>query len=195
VQAEPNVRQRLLVSKEVDAISGFAITFVPIFESQHLETRHLLYSTYGLTLYNNSLMTQLDMLQKEPQLCADVTAGFAEALVFTMLNPDEAVKLFLKEVPEIALSTGGAERIRLGIGIFIVSMLHEPLQKYGVGYAVPEDYRSMTDLVMKYVADKDDKAPAQSDLFTNSYAGKVQLSQAELDKATENAKPFRQYLA
>src|SRR5882757_5126229 len=44
VQADPNVRQRLLVSKQVDAISGFAITFVPTFEAQHLETRHLLYS-------------------------------------------------------------------------------------------------------------------------------------------------------
>jgi NitT/TauT family transport system substrate-binding protein len=195
VQAEPNVRQRLLVSKDVDAISGFAITFVPIFETQHLETRHMLYSSYGLTLYNNSLMTQVDMLQREPQLCADIAAGLAEALVFTMLNPDEAVKLFLKEVPEVALSADGAERIRLGIGIFIVSMLHEPLQKFGLGYAVPDDYRSMTELVMKYVAEKDDKAPAQSALYTNDYAGKLNLTPAELDKAMENAKPYRQYLA
>jgi NitT/TauT family transport system substrate-binding protein len=195
VQADPNVRQRLLVSKEVDAISGFAITFVPIFETQHLETRNMLYSSYGLTLYNNSLMTQLDTLQKEPQLCADIAAGLAEALVFTMLNPDEAVKLFLKEVPEIALSADGAQRIRLGIGIFIVSMLHEPLQKYGVGYAVAEDYQAMTELTMKYVADKSDQTPVQSALFTNDYASKIKLSGAEWDKAIENAKPYRQYLA
>jgi NitT/TauT family transport system substrate-binding protein len=195
VQADPNVRQRLLVSKEVDAISGFAISFVPVFETQHIETRNLLYSSYGLTLYNNALMTQLETLQREPQLCADVAAGLAEALVFTMLNPEEAVKLFLKEVPEVALSADGAERIRLGIGIFIVSMLHEPLQKYGVGYAVADDYRTMTDLTMKYVADKGDQAPAQRALFTNDYAGKIKLTDAEWDKATENAKPYRQYLA
>jgi NitT/TauT family transport system substrate-binding protein len=195
VQADPNVRTRLLASKEVDAISGFAISFVPVFETQHVETRNLLYSSYGLTLYNNSLMTQVDMLQKEPQLCADIAEGLAEALMFTMLNPDEAVKLFLKEVPEIALSPDGAERTRLGIGIFIVSMLHDQLQKYGLGYSVPEDYQDMTDLTMKYVADKDDKTPAQDTLFSNKYAGKNKLSAAEWDKATENAKPYRQYLA
>ncbi len=99
IQADPNVRQRLLISKQVDAISGFAISFVPVFETQHVETRNLLYSSYGLTLYNNSLMTQVAMLEKEPQLCADMAAGLAEAIAFMMLNTDEAVKIFLKEVP------------------------------------------------------------------------------------------------
>jgi NitT/TauT family transport system substrate-binding protein len=195
VQADPNVRQRLLISKEVDAISGFAISFVPVFETQHVSTRNLLFSSYGLTLYNNSLMTQVAIVEKEPQLCADVAAGLAEALVFTMLNTDEAVQLFLKQVPETALSADGAERLKLGIGIFVVSMLNKPLQEHGVGYAAPSDYQAMTDLVMTYVADKTDKAPAQGALFSNDYAGKIKLTQAEWDKAMENAKPYRQYLA
>jgi len=195
VQADGNVRQRLLISKEVDAISGFAISFVPVFETQHVETRNLLFSSYGLTLYNNALMTQVAMLEKEPQLCADMAAGLSEALVFTMLNPEEAVKIFLKEVPETALSADGAERTRLGIGILNVSMLHAPLQEHGIGYAVPADYQTMTDLVMTHVADNADKTPAQSALFTNEYAGKIKLTQAEWDKAVENAKAYRQYLA
>jgi NitT/TauT family transport system substrate-binding protein len=194
VQADPNVRQRLLISKEVDAISGFAISFVPVFETQHVETRNILYSSFGLTLYNNALMTRVETLEKEPQLCADMAAGLAEALVFTMLNPEEAVKLFLKEVPETALSADGAERLRLGIGILNVSLLHVPLQEHGVGYAVPADYQAMTELVMTYVADSADKTPEQSVLFTNEFAGKIKLTQAEWDKATENAKPYRQYL-
>lgn len=195
VQADPNVRQRLLVSKEVDAVSGFAISFLPVFETQHVETRNLLYSSYGLTLYNNSLMTQVSMLEKEPKLCADMAAGLAEAIKFTMLNPDEAVKIFLKEVPETALSADGAARTRIGVGIFNVSMLHKPLMDHGLGYAMPQDYETMTELVMKYVADKTDKQPEQKALFTNDYAGKLKLTQTEWDKAMENAKPFRQYLS
>jgi NitT/TauT family transport system substrate-binding protein len=195
VQADPNVRQRLLVSKQVDAISGFAITFVPTFEAQHLETRHLLYSSYGLTLYNNSLMTQVATLEKEPQLCADMAAGLGEAITFMLMNPDESVKIFLEQVPEIALSADGAERIRLGIGIFIISMLQKPAKEHGIGYAAPEDYQSMTELVMKYVAEQTDKTPAQSALFTNDFAGKIKLTEAEWAKAMENAKPYRQYLA
>jgi NitT/TauT family transport system substrate-binding protein len=112
-----------------------------------------------------------------------------------MLEPDEAVQLFLKQVPETALTAKGADRIRLGIGIFIVSMLYKPLQEHGLGYAVPQDYESMTELVMKYIADKDDKTPAQTALFTNDYAGTLKLDQSEWDKAMANAKPYRSFLA
>jgi NitT/TauT family transport system substrate-binding protein len=195
VQADPNVRQRLLATKQVDAISGFAITFVPVFEVLHMPTLNMLFSSYDLTLYNNSLMTQVAMLEKEPQLCADMAAGLGEAITFMMLNPDESVKIFLEQVPEVALSADGAERLRLGIGIFNVAMLHKPAQEHGIGYAAPEDYQSMTDLVMKYVAEPSDKTPAQSALFTNEFAGKVKFTQADWDKAMENAKPYRQYLA
>jgi NitT/TauT family transport system substrate-binding protein len=195
IQADPNVRQRLLISKEVDAISGFAISFVPVFETQHLATRNILYSSYGLTLYNNSLMTQAAMVEKEPKLCADMAAGLADAIKYTMLNPDEAVKLFLKEVPETALTADAAERIRLGVGIFNISMLHDPLKALGIGYARPEDYLGMTDLTMQYVADKTDKRPAQKALFTNAFAGTLKLSDAEWTTAMANAEPFRAFVS
>jgi NitT/TauT family transport system substrate-binding protein len=195
IQADPNVRQRLLVSKEVDAISGFAISFLPVFETQHVETRNLLYSSVGLTLYNNSLMTQVATLEKEPKLCADMAAGLAEAIKFTMLDPDEAVNVFLKEVPETALSADGTARTRLGVGIFNVSMLFKPLMDHGIGYAVPDDYRTMTELVMKYVADSGDKEPDQKSLFTNQYAGQLKLTQEEWDQAMDRSKPYRAYLS
>jgi NitT/TauT family transport system substrate-binding protein len=144
VQADPNVRQRLLITKDVDAISGFAISFLPVFETQNVEARNLLYSSSGLTLYNNSLLTQVSLVDKEPQLCAAVAAGLADALKFSMLEPDEAVQLFLKQVPEVALSPKGADRIRLGLGILNVSMLYKQMQEHGVGYAVPKDYEGNT---------------------------------------------------
>ena len=88
LQTDPNVRQRLLVGKEVDAISGFASSFAPIFAAEKVEVRNMLYSDVGLTLYNNSLITQQATLEKEPQLCADITDGLLEALKFSLLSPE-----------------------------------------------------------------------------------------------------------
>ncbi len=195
VQADPAVRQRLLISKEVDAISGFAISFAPVFETEKISVRNMLYSAAGLTLYNNSLMTQLETLQKEPKLCADICDGLAEAIKFTMLNPDEALQIFLKQVPEMALTANGPASVRVGMGIFNLSMMHEPMIKNGIGFSAPADYESMTDLVMKYVAEPADKKPEQKALFTNDFAGKVKLTPAEHEEAIKKSMPFRKFLA
>lgn len=192
---DPNVRQRLLVTKQVDAISGFAISFVPPLASQNIETRAMLFSQYGLTLYNNTLMTQLATLRNEPKLCADITSGLMQAIKFTMLNPDEAVQLFLKQVPETAMSSIGVAQTRMGIGIFNVAMLHEPARQHAVGYTAPEDYQTMTDLVMEYIASPGDKPPRQSDLFSNDLVGGVKFTAEEWNAAEVKAEPFRKYLS
>jgi NitT/TauT family transport system substrate-binding protein len=190
---DPNVRQRLLVSGQVEAISGFAISFIPPLITQKIETRSMLFSQYGMTLYNNTLMTTLPTLRNEPKLCADITTGLMRAIKFTMLNPEEALQLFLKQVPETAISSIGPEQTRLGIGIFNVAMLHEPL-KHAVGYTAPEDYNTMTDLVMEYIAASGDKPPRQSDLFSNDLVGNVKLTPEEWKVADAKAEPFRKYL-
>jgi len=191
---DPNVRTRLLVSSQVDAISGFAISIIPPLSTQKIDTRSMLFSQYGMTLYNNTLMTQLSTLRNEPKLCADVTSGLMQAVKFTMLNPDEAVKLFLKQVPETALTPSGPGQTRMGLGIFNVSMLHDPL-KHGVGYTAPEDYQTMTDLVMKYIASPGDTPPRLSELFSNDLIGKVQLTPDEWSAADAKAEPFRKFLS
>ncbi len=194
-QVEPNIRQRLLVSGQVDAISGFAISFMPPLVSQKIETRVMLFSQYGLTLYNNTLMTHMTTLRNERKLCADVAAGLMQAIKFTMLNPEEAVQLFLKQVPETAISPTGPLQTRMGVGIFNVAMLHEPARLHGVGYTSPEDYQSMTDLVMKYIASPNDTPPRQSDLFSNDLVGSVSLTPDEWKAAEAKAEPFRKYLS
>jgi hypothetical protein len=76
-----------------------------------------------------------------------------------------------------------------------MSMLHEPALKNCVGYAAPEDYQNMTDLVMKYVVSPGDKPPAQSELFSNDLVGKTKFTQEEWKAAQAKAEPFRKYLS
>ena len=195
VQTDANVRQRILIDKEVDAISGFAISFVPPLVAQKHAIRSMLYSHYGMTLYNNVLLTRPETLRDERKLCADMTAGILKALKLSMLEPDAAMKSFAKLVPEVGLSQASLEQLRLGVGIFNVDLLFDPARKDGLGATSATDYEAMTDLVMTYVAGPGDTKPKVADLFTNDFVGGVRLSPAEWDKAESLAKPFRQYLS
>lgn len=194
VQTDPNVRQKLLVTKQVDAMSGFAVSFIPPLISQGYQAHSMLYSDYGLTLYNNTLLTQPAMLEKEPKLCSDMAAGLVKGMKYALLEPEKSMELFLKEVPEARLTKGGEERIRLGLGIFANSMLHPVAEKKPIGYSVPDDYDEMIELVMKYVAGADDKAPKMKDVMSNDFIGEVTFTPEEWKKAKANAEPFRKYL-
>ena len=195
VQTDANVRQRILVSKDVDAISGYAISFIPPLVSQKNAVRSMLFSHYGMTLYNNVLLTKPETLRDERKLCADMTAGILKALKFIMLDPDAAMKAFVKLVPETGLSPASLEQLRLGVGIFNVDMLFDPARKDGIGAISPADYEAMTDLVMKYVASPGDTRPKLSELFTNDFVGAVRLTPEEWTKAETLAAPFRPYLS
>lgn len=195
VQTDPNVRQRLLTSRQVDCISGFAVSFLPPLLSQNYDAQAIPFSDYGLTLYNNALLTRPAMLANEPKLCADVAAGLLKGMKYTMLDPDDAVALFVKEVPETALSRGGVERTRIGVGIFTHTMLRDEPLSHGLGYAVPADYEEMIDLHMKYVAAAGDTTPRLGDVMSNDVIGALTLTAEELARARSNAEPFRRYLS
>jgi NitT/TauT family transport system substrate-binding protein len=195
LQTDPNVRQRLLVGKEVDAISGFASSFAPIFAAEKVEVRNMLYSDVGLTLYNNSLITQQATLEKEPQLCADITDGLLEALKFSLLSPEESVQLFLKQVPETALSATGLQSTRIGVNLANLSMLRKQAKDNYLGYMAPDDFATMTDLVMEHIAEPGDKRPDQKTLFTNSLLGKTKVTTAEWDSALKGAEEYRKYIS
>ena len=123
-----------------------------------------------------------------------MAAGIIKAVKFTMLDPEGALKLFLRQVPETALSATGADGVRLGIGIFNVGMLRAAARDNGIGYTVPQDYESMTDLVMHYAASPGDTRPDVAATFTNDFVGAVRCTPEEWAKAEAAAAPFQQYL-
>ena len=193
INVDPNVRQRMLMAGQVDAISGFVQSYMPPLVVQKMPARSFLFSSFGLRLYNLTLFTQAAMLNEDPKLCEAMVTGLMKGLKFTALNPAEAIQLFTKQVPETALSPTGAEQIRVGSGIFTRAMLYDPMLKHGMGYAVPEDFAAMTDLVMKYLAAPGDRVSAP--FFTNDFAAKVTFTDDEWQKAQSLSASFQQYLA
>jgi NitT/TauT family transport system substrate-binding protein len=194
-QVDNKVRDRLLAERKVDAISAFAMSAMPSYAATGVPAHFMLYSDYGIPLYHNALMTQTARFAAEPELCAAIAEGLSQAIKATLLDPDEARKVFLKQVPEMALAAQGKEQLRVGTGIYSYSAAREPLKLHGVGYFEPKDFEAMTDLIMKYLAREGDKRPVASEIMTNKFAGEIKLSPAEWDTALKGAQEFRGFVS
>jgi NitT/TauT family transport system substrate-binding protein len=195
VQVDPNVRQRLLMERQVDAICGFAISIAPVLVANNMAARFMLYSGAGLKFYNNALLTRPEVLKADPKLCAAMVDGMVKAARFSMLQPKEAVAAFVKQVPEAALVANGPQQIATGLGIFAMTMIAPPAKQYGLGRSELEDYASMTDMVMRYLGAPGDTRPDPASLFTNEFVGDVKLSPEEWAQADANVKEYRDYFA
>jgi NitT/TauT family transport system substrate-binding protein len=154
-----------------------------------------MFGDVGMTLYNNTLMTQPARLAAEPELCGAMADGLLQAVKFVLLEPEEAIKIFFKEVPEMGLAAQAREQTRVGLGIFRYVMLREPARVNGLGYADPKAYEEMTDLVMKYIAREGEKRPDVAAMLTNRFAGQIRLSDAEWARAGKDMDEFRSYLS
>src|SRR5258708_454779 len=72
LQVDPNVRQRLLIEKQVSAISAFAPSVVPGYIANGFSPKIILFSKFNLPLYGNALFTQQALLDKKPELCRPI---------------------------------------------------------------------------------------------------------------------------
>jgi NitT/TauT family transport system substrate-binding protein len=178
LQVDPNVRQRLLIEKQVAAISAFASSVMPPFIQNGFSPRVFLFSKVGLPLYGNTLFTQQPLLQQDSALCGAIAQGLNEAIKFVLLQPEESLDIFFKINPEMALADGARAQTRLSLDFYRYSVAHEAAMKHGIGYAPLGDYKVMIDLVMKYVA-PNGKRPDAEEIISNKYAGDVTLTPAE----------------
>ncbi len=189
ISADANVRNSMFVQRKVDAVTGLAPTLVPTFSTENTPVRMMLFSRYGLSFYGNTLMTQPARLASDPDTVRGITTGLMKAARFVLLQPADALKIFIKAVPEIALAKSGTEQSRLGIGLFQVAMLNDAAKGHPLGYSDPAAFEKMTDLVMHTLAAPTDKRPTQT--MTNDYIGAVTLTADEWTRAEAAAAEFR----
>lgn len=194
IQTDPNVRNRLLAERGVDALSGFAVSIMPIYAASGVNAHFMLYSAVGLVNYGYVLLTQPDRVTAAPQLCAAFVDGMLQGLKATMLDPAEAMKLFFKQVPEMALAAQAHEQIRVGTGIMVYAAANPVIKAKGVGWIEPEAYETQTDLIMRYVAKPGDKRPTADSMMTNRFVGSVKVSESEYETARKNSQEFRAYI-
>ncbi len=195
LQVDNKVRDRLLPDGKVDAITGFASSAMPVFAASGVKAHFMLYSDYGLINYGTTVMTQPKRVADEPELCAAFIDGLMQGLKATMLDPDEALKLFLKQVPEMALVAQGREQARVGEGIMIYTVARDLVKDNGLGYIDPKDYEAIADVVMQYLAKPEEKRPDIPNLMTNKFVGGSKFNAAEWEQVQKNAAEFRAYVS
>jgi ABC-type nitrate/sulfonate/bicarbonate transport system substrate-binding protein len=193
VQLDAQVRNRALLSKEVDAISAFAGSSIPSIAVQNVDTRFLLYSKFGIPAYGLAVMTQSKRLADDPALCQAVVEASLEGLKLALTSPDEALEAYAAELKEVAMTQTGRDQVRIGFGMYALTTLL-PEAKQGLGWQDPGAMKRQLELVMTYIADKADKAPDLDKIYSNRFVGGIKLTDAEWSAAEKRFAQYRKLI-
>ena len=194
VHVDNKVLERVLIEKQVDAITSFALGSLAVMLSKSIPNRWMLYSSAGIPNQGQTIATQQKTLESDPGLCEAMVSGLLEGLAFTLRNPDEALALFRQEVPEMALNPTSKEFIRIGLDVWERGVDHPEAREHGLGWSNLAAYSATTDLVMQYLASPGMKRPNPESLFTNQFTGKIKLKDGEWAEVHKRVSEFNKYL-
>ena len=193
VNADPKIAERIVVEKQVDAMTGIASSSLPIFLSTGNPARWLLYSAVGIPNYGTNIVTSQDQLAKDPGLCGAMVDGLLESIAFTLNQPDESADIFFKALPEMKLSPGANEFLRIGMGLHLHSIAKPEAIAHGFGWANTAIYEDMTDLIMTYNNSPGMTRPVVDKWYTNRFAGNIKLSGGQWEAALKRSGEFDKY--
>ncbi|HVH80334.1 MAG TPA: ABC transporter substrate-binding protein [Stellaceae bacterium] len=190
VHVDNKVIERILMEKQVDAITNFAASSYSVMKSKNVESRWMLYSTAGIINHGQTIAVTKDTLAKDPAFCEAMVGGLLEGMVFALNNPEETVELFLKELPEMALNPSAKEFARLGLVMWQHSVDKPEAREHGLGWSDASAYTAMADLCMTYLAAPEVHRPELDALFTNQFVGKVKLDEKQWAAVHQRASDF-----
>jgi ABC-type nitrate/sulfonate/bicarbonate transport system substrate-binding protein len=179
VHTDNKVNERVLMEKQVDAITNFAASSYALMMSQGVPSRWFLYSSAGIVNHGQTIAVAKETFAKDPAFCEAITEGILEGLAFALTNQDETVDLFIKGLPEMALNPHAKEFARLGVVLWQHSVAKPQARDNGLGWSDPAGYTAMIDLCITYLGGPGVNKPELDALFTNQFAGKIKLTEAQ----------------
>jgi NitT/TauT family transport system substrate-binding protein len=194
VHVDNKVLEQVLMEKEVDAITSFALGSASAMLSKGVQSRWMLYSAAGIRNDGQTITTQKKTLESDPALCEAVTGGLLEALALSLTDSEESLGLFRKEVPEMALNPSAKEFARIGLGMWQHGVDRPEAREHGLGWSNAASYAETTDLVMQYLNSPGMQRPQTDALFTNRFAGKIKLTEADWAGVRQRVAEFDKYL-
>lgn len=195
VQMDARILERSLADKQVDAITCVGSSSLPVLQTLGADTRFMLWSTYGLTFYANGLITREDVLEGNTEVAKAISEALQEALQFQLLNPDEAIDILARQVPELTLTRGWRESARLSQGLMQRTVIADEAMANGLGYTDLAKVNAMTDLMMEFAAPADGKRPDIAKRYTNDFVKGVKLTAAQWQKVKSETEQFGKLLA
>ena len=178
------ILEQSVMQRQVEAIFCIGLSSLPPMLAAGFQPKFLPAEKFNVDLYGVSLITQQRMVETNPDLCQRFVDGALEAVAYTAANPDECIEIFMREVPEIALSKSGKQFVKSGMEIWIDSLLAPEPKANGMGWSEPKAVNDAIDMVMTYVAPGLPR-PDPAKLFTNKFAGNIKLTSAQWASAAQ----------
>jgi len=195
VHVDNKVLERVLMEKQVDAITSFALGSASAMLSKGVPSRWMLYSAAGIRNHGQTIATHRKTPETDPALCEAITDGLLEALAYTLTNPQDSLELFQREVPEMALNPSSKEFARIGLGMWQHGIDRPEAHEHGLGWSDPAAYAETTDLVMHYLMAPGAERPDPEAVFTTRFAGKIKLGMPEWTDVRTRVSEFDKYLS
>ncbi|HYQ98090.1 MAG TPA: ABC transporter substrate-binding protein [Candidatus Nitrosocosmicus sp.] len=170
IPVEAAAKPAVFFSGQVDWVPGFRPGFdEPLIIRARKEGKKLHFirwEDFGWKVYGNGLVTNNDLLKREPKTVANFVAATMEGYAYAIAHPDEALDITLKANPEL-----DRESARLSLLFAIDAMITQASQEHGLGY-MEEDrmafqIKLMSDL-MKFTLPKD--------VYTNQFIQKKSVT-------------------
>ena len=190
VQMDARVLEQGLVNKQVDAITSIASSSIPTMLAMKEQCRFLPWNAVGVSLYAGQIVSTRATLEKDKELSRAVTEAVAEGLAFALKDPEAGIDIFMKEVPEIAITKGGRDSAKVSQAMMHYTAMSKEAQSHSIGYTDMAKAAEMVDLVMEFGAPKDAKKPSTNELFTNEFAGTVKLTEAQWGQVKKNVAEY-----
>ncbi|HVI68780.1 MAG TPA: ABC transporter substrate-binding protein [Bradyrhizobium sp.] len=190
VALQATALETTLMNKQVDAISVFATSNMPSLLVQGVKFRFYNFADVGIRLYSNCLTTSPTYLNDNKSVVEAWADGMNEGLKYSVTNFEDAVDIFVSEVPEVKMSSTGKAHTRYGAGLFLAAYLTPELREHGIGWGDPVSLKNQAELVMKYAVGQGAKRPDTAVIFSNAMAGKIKLTASEWELARKSASEF-----
>ena len=195
VGTDPKLLERLVMNKQVDALTSLASSSMPVMLSQGVPCRWLLYSSAGLPSYGFTIFTQPKTLANDPGLCGALCDALMESLAYVIQNPDAAADIFFKVLPEMGLNPAGRKFIEIGMSAQQYTVTKPQSREHGLLWGDPAVYEAMLDMMLEAVLPPGTKRPAVESFYTNQFAGHVTLPAAAWDAIAARGTAFSKLLA
>jgi ABC-type nitrate/sulfonate/bicarbonate transport system substrate-binding protein len=180
VSVDSQVIEASVINGQVDCMIAYAMSSIPNFVTQNYPVRLLKFSDYGLRFYWVNTIARGEYVKKNQELVANVQAGLAEAMKWSMQNPEEATERHLKEHKELAISKNGKLFTELGVGMIAVCNTTTLTEQMGVGYTDLKSLDEQGKLVRQFTGKPNDpEAPPADRYAVNLKDGTANLSAAE----------------
>ena len=115
--------------------------------------------------------------------------GMNEGLKYCMLNFEEAVDIFVSEVPEVKMSSTGRKHTRYGAGLFLAALLTPEIRDHGLGLGRHASLNQQTDLVMKYAVAAEQRTARRRDHLQQRHGGKGEAHSGGVGDRAQDRQP------